>query len=118
MNEIQYHINRYYRWTNEGDPLCDTALDLLFPRQTSPIGVDLLARLQAYCEAGGREYAEDPAYTLYSSLLHPPHDLCATPEEITLGGDFFLDYAPQIAQSLAFFSLAGGFARSVTRSTA
>ena len=118
MNEIRYHINRYYRWTNEGDSLCDAALDLLFPHQTSPTGVDLLARLQDYCEVEGREYAEDPAYALYSSLLHPPHDLCAKPEEIALASDFFLDYAAQIAQSLAFFSLAGGFARSVTRSTA
>ncbi|VDB87859.1 unnamed protein product [Peniophora sp. CBMAI 1063] len=100
------------RWTKESDPPCDATLDILFPDQTSSVGVDLLGKLQSSCSDSLAAPTGDPAHELYDSLRNPPHDLCATPEDIALASDLFLDYAAQIAQSLAFFSLAGGFASS------
>ena len=75
--------------------------------------MDLLEALRVHWDESGRELTTDPACAMYQSLLLPPEDLRATQKDIVLAGEFFLDYAAQIAQSLAFFSLAGGFARSI-----
>lgn len=84
---------------------------MLFPGNTSSTGIDLLTALERHMEASS---SEDAAQIFYDTFAEPPPpDLCVTEEEYQMASAFFLDHAIQISQALSYYSLAGGFARSV-----
>lgn len=92
-----------------GDPLCDAALETLFPTATSSVGKDLLASLEQYvADNPGRNHA---SVFLDEVSQAPPAGIQASEEQVELGQAFFLDYAIQIMQALLHYSLAAGFAR-------
>ncbi|KAI0031601.1 hypothetical protein K488DRAFT_9880, partial [Vararia minispora EC-137] len=101
------------RWSRESDPLCDAALDALFPKGTSSIGTNLFNTLEEHARVAP---VDDPARVFFEALLqNPPPELCASPQDVTIASDFFLENSAQIGQGLSFFGLAGGFARHVSR---
>lgn len=92
-----------------GDPLCDAAIDTLFPTATSSVGKDLLASLEQYvADNPGQNHAR---LFLDEVSQAPPCGIQVSEEEVELGQAFFLDYAIQIMQALLHYSLAAGFAR-------
>ncbi|OBZ78280.1 hypothetical protein A0H81_02676 [Grifola frondosa] len=96
------------RWRLLGDPLCDNALEEMFPHPSSTVGKDLLQSLETYV-------AEHPGLGPASDFLEevsrlPPYGIKVSPEEAILAQEFFLDHSVQIMQALLHYSLAGGFA--------
>ena len=92
-----------------GDPLCDAALETLFPTASSSIGKDLLASLEQYVADNP---GPNPAREFLDEVSQiPPGIIQVSEEDVEIGQAFFLDYAIQIMQALLHYSLAAGFAR-------
>ncbi|KAI0074961.1 hypothetical protein K474DRAFT_1773585, partial [Panus rudis PR-1116 ss-1] len=103
------------QWRRVNDPLCDSALELVFPIISSSVGKDLLKSLRNHIE-------ESPAGSNAASELFeqingaPPEDIAVSGSEMELGRTLFLDHAVPILQALLHYSLAAGFASSrITR---
>ncbi|KAF5389394.1 hypothetical protein D9757_004282 [Collybiopsis confluens] len=93
------------RWRNEGDPLCDNALQELFPDGIFH-GSDLFQRLEsAHTDEGS-------ATARFWDSIHeyPPESIRITEKQVNLARTFFIDHSIQIMQALLYYSLAGGFA--------
>ena len=98
-----------HRWRTQGDPLCDVALDTLFPKISSSVGHDLLTTLEEYVAdnpgpSAPREFLAEVSRT-------PPLGIKVTERELKIAQDFFVDHSVQIMQALLHYSLAAGFAR-------
>ncbi|KAI0062811.1 hypothetical protein BV25DRAFT_1885002 [Artomyces pyxidatus] len=92
----------------EGDPLCDAAVDLLWPNLSTSAGIDLLAALESHV---AEHRVEDAAHAFLKAVSrHPPEDICVAESDIHTACEFFLDHALQISQAFMYFSLVGGFA--------
>ena len=97
------------RWRKRGDPLCDAALETIFPNAKTSVGKDLLSALEEYVSANPDP---NPASAFLDEVSRPPpSNLQATEDEIETAQAFFLDYAIQIMQALLHYSLAAGFSR-------
>ncbi|EMD34646.1 hypothetical protein CERSUDRAFT_116818 [Gelatoporia subvermispora B] len=96
-------------WRTQGDPLCDAALEDIFPNSSASVGKDLLEALETYVAAHSEERSAARAFLDEVSRV-PPTDLEVKPEEAELARELFLDNAVQIMQALLHYSLAGGFA--------
>ncbi|KAI0062813.1 hypothetical protein BV25DRAFT_623323 [Artomyces pyxidatus] len=95
-------------WRHEGDPLCDAAVDLLWPNLFTGAGADLLAVLEAHV---AEHPVVDAAHVFLKAVSQrPPEDICATESDIRTACEFHLDHILQISQALMYFSLVGGFA--------
>ncbi|KAJ3844134.1 hypothetical protein EV361DRAFT_791650 [Lentinula raphanica] len=101
------------RWRTIGDPLCDAAIQELFPDRVYS-GADLLQCLES--STGSSHRSEDS--TTSSSVQrfwdaiheHPPMNIRASREQVEVARSFFIDHSVQIMQALLYYSLAGGFA--------
>lgn len=102
-------LRRHYSWRQEADPVCDEALEILFPGNSSSTGADLFAALEQHVRTASSEDGAQVFYDTFSQT--PPPDLCVTEEQYKIAAIFFLDHAVQISQALSYYSLAGGFAR-------
>lgn len=94
-------------WKRQGDPLCDAALEEIF-EHTSPVGVDLYSRLEAYVQDNPNSAASQFWHSVHEL---PPEDIMVKQEQVQLATELFLDNCIQIMQALLYYSLAGGFAR-------
>ncbi|KAJ7573881.1 hypothetical protein C8J56DRAFT_839574 [Mycena floridula] len=96
------------QWRQQSDPLCDSALEVLFDKPDSSVGVDLYTRLETYINQGGSDAA---VLAFWSAIqANPPDSIAANIGEIKLGRELFLDTFLQGMQALLYYSLAGGFA--------
>lgn len=76
-------------------------------------GKDLLHSVECYAN-------DNPSSSAAAAFLNavsepPPSDIQASEEDIAIAQLFFIDHSIQIMQALLYYSLAGGFARYVTR---
>lgn len=100
---------RGWRWRRQGDPLCDEALQAVFPSSSSSVGKDLLASVEQFA-------SDHPECLTVQAFLNeviqlPPSDVKVHPDDVVLAQQVFLDNSIEIVQALLHFSLAGGFAR-------
>lgn len=91
-----------------GDPLCDEALQAVFPSSSSSVGKDLLASVEQFA-------SDHPECLTVQAFLNeviqlPPSDVKVHPDDVVLAQQVFLDNSIEIVQALLHFSLAGGFA--------
>lgn len=95
-------------WRSIGDPMCDAALESMFPTSSSSTGVDLLECLLSDAASN----PEGPSQALLDDVSRSlPDDIVASISEISEAQTFFLQHSVAIMQCLMHFSLAGGFAR-------
>lgn len=100
------------RWRTMGDPLCDAALEVLFPNPHASVGKDLYAVLSEYVSQRSELSSHDPVQAFWEAIhVAPPEDIAVTDEEVAVAQAFFVDHAIQIMQALLNYSLAAGFAR-------
>ncbi|KAL4252936.1 Rubber oxygenase Lcp-like protein [Abortiporus biennis] len=98
-----------HEWRQQGDPLCDAALEVIFPRGSTSTGKDLLEELEQ--QALRRAEVDPNVKRFYDEVSRPPpSELLVLGEEIRTCRDFFLDNSIQIMQALLHYSLAAGFA--------
>jgi hypothetical protein len=99
----------FCRLREEGDEICDRALEEAFPKgSVQSVGVDLLGAIEA--QAASNPSGACAGFVNETRNPLPP-DIAVGTDVMDAGTEFFVAKSTGILQALMHFSLAGGFAR-------